>query len=299
MAEVGPDGNVWVIDWYNYIVQHNPTPQGFKTGKGAAYETDLRDKKHARIYRIVYDGAKPATRFTLANATPEKLVETLKHDNMFWRKQAQRLLVERGLHDVVPGLIAAVADQSVESIGLNAGVIHALWTLHGLGVLGDSNPEAIAAAVGALRHPSPGVRRNAVQVLPRLSQSAEAILAARLTQDRDAQVRLAALLALADQPASPATAKAIAAALNDPLNSADRWIPDAAICAAAKNAGAFLTVASRCEAPSTKLLNAASIVADHFARGGPVDSIADVIAQLSGADASFANAVMSRREKAS
>ena len=44
MAEVGPDGNVWVIDWYNFIVQHNPTPQGFKTGKGNAYESDLRDK---------------------------------------------------------------------------------------------------------------------------------------------------------------------------------------------------------------------------------------------------------------
>src|SRR5439155_2087422 len=55
MAEVGPDGNVWIIDWYNYIVQHNPTPVGFQTGKGGAYETDLRDKKHARIYRIVYD----------------------------------------------------------------------------------------------------------------------------------------------------------------------------------------------------------------------------------------------------
>lgn len=40
MAEVGPDGAVWVIDWYNFVVQHNPTPQGFKTGKGAAYETD-------------------------------------------------------------------------------------------------------------------------------------------------------------------------------------------------------------------------------------------------------------------
>ncbi len=38
-AEVGPDGHVWVIDWYNYIVQHNPTPQGFKTGRGNAYET--------------------------------------------------------------------------------------------------------------------------------------------------------------------------------------------------------------------------------------------------------------------
>ena len=52
MSEVGPDGQVWVIDWYNYIVQHNPTPKGFDTGKGQAYQTDLRDKKHGRIYRV-------------------------------------------------------------------------------------------------------------------------------------------------------------------------------------------------------------------------------------------------------
>ena len=50
-----------MIDWYNYIVQHNPTPHGFKTGKGNAYETPLRDKTHGRIYRIVYQDAKPAT----------------------------------------------------------------------------------------------------------------------------------------------------------------------------------------------------------------------------------------------
>ncbi len=65
LAEVGPDGSVWVIDWYNYIVQHNPTPQGFQTGKGNAYETDLRDKKHGRIYRVVYDAA-PAGHLQLA-----------------------------------------------------------------------------------------------------------------------------------------------------------------------------------------------------------------------------------------
>ncbi len=57
MAEVGPDGHMWVIDWYAYIVQHNPTPAGFKTGKGAAYETELRDTKHGRIYRVVYKKA--------------------------------------------------------------------------------------------------------------------------------------------------------------------------------------------------------------------------------------------------
>ena len=27
-SEVGPDGNVWAIDWYNYIVQHNRTQCG-------------------------------------------------------------------------------------------------------------------------------------------------------------------------------------------------------------------------------------------------------------------------------
>ena len=89
MAEVGPDGNVWVIDWYSYIVQHNPTPPGFKTGKGGAYLTDLRSSKFGRIYKIVPETAKPRPPITLKDATPEKLVATLKNDNMFWRLQAR------------------------------------------------------------------------------------------------------------------------------------------------------------------------------------------------------------------
>ena len=81
-AEVGPDGSVWIIDWYAYIVQHNPTPPGWKTGKGGAYETELRDKKHGRIYRLVYKNAKPAEKITLKDATPEKLVKTLENDSL-------------------------------------------------------------------------------------------------------------------------------------------------------------------------------------------------------------------------
>jgi putative membrane-bound dehydrogenase-like protein len=294
MSEVGPDGNVWVIDWYNFIVQHNPTPNGFRTGKGAAYESDLRDKKHGRIYRIVYDGdgaaRKPA--YTLADATPDKLVQTLTHDNLFWRRHAQRLLVERGKPDVVPALLEVVKDRSVDPIGLNVGVIHALWTLHGLRALDGSNADATAAAVAALGHPSAGVRRNAVQVLPRDAKSTAAILDAGVLQDGDAQVRLTSLLALADQPASKAAGEALVAALGEARNTGDRWIPDAATCAAANNSEHFLKALGAKPEPSGKMLNVTAIVAEHYARGGPVDSVAGVLASLARADAQLADAVI-------
>jgi putative membrane-bound dehydrogenase-like protein len=59
-ADVGPDGAVWVLDWYSPVVQHNPTPHGFTTGKGNAYETPHRDKVHGRIWRIVWSGGESA-----------------------------------------------------------------------------------------------------------------------------------------------------------------------------------------------------------------------------------------------
>ncbi len=98
-AEVGPDGNMWVSDWYNIIVQHNPTPNGFKTGRRGAYETPLRDTVHGRIYRIVpddVDAGSAKVTHSLSVDDPAALVEALKSSNMLWRLHAQRLLVERG-----------------------------------------------------------------------------------------------------------------------------------------------------------------------------------------------------------
>jgi len=45
----------------------------------AAYETELRDKKHGRIYRLVPKNAKLPEALTLKDASPDKLVATL-HD---------------------------------------------------------------------------------------------------------------------------------------------------------------------------------------------------------------------------
>lgn len=247
MAEVGPDGCVWVIDWYNYIVQHNPTPVGYRTGPGGAYETPRRDKEHARIYRIVYTGAKPYKPIDLSKASPQELVATLANDNQFWRKHAQRLLVERGNKDVVPELIKLVNDQSMDELGLNVGAIHALWTLKGVNALDGTDDAALAAAKAALKHPSAGVRRNAVQVLPPSPASLAAILDANLLSDPDAQVRLETLLAIADMPKggpeSERAGAAVYAVLQKPENISDRWIPDAAVAAAAKHDAAFLHAA--------------------------------------------------------
>jgi putative membrane-bound dehydrogenase-like protein len=315
MAEVGPDGCVWIIDWYSYIVQHNPTPQGFKTGKGGAYETDLRDKKHGRIYRLVPKNAKLPEAMTLKDATPEKLVATLKNDNMFWRKHAQRLLVERGKKDVVPALVKLVEDKSVDAIGLNPGAIHALWTLDGIGALNGKDKEASTAVLRAMSHPSAGVRRNAVTVMPlteryfgppenpsRHAWVIENFLdgldaGVRLLKDNDPQVRLAAYLAASEYPLNEArVGKALAQALSSETLT-DRWLADALTAAAAHHDLKFLAELAKSKAvPDDKAAAIVSVVAEHYSRGAP-KSISALLAELKKADPRYAELVLAGAAK--
>lgn len=159
-AQVGPDGHVWIIDWYNFIVQHNPTPAGYRTGRGNAYETELRDKKHGRIYRVVYTAAAQQHKPDLTRDDPAAWVAALEHPNLTWRLHAQRLLVERGRDDVVAALRGCLNQRGFAPL-------HALWTLHGLGRLDGKDMATTAAVLDALRHPQPEVRAAAWQVLPR------------------------------------------------------------------------------------------------------------------------------------
>jgi putative membrane-bound dehydrogenase-like protein len=278
-TELGPDGNMWMIDWYNYIIQHNPTPHGFETGKGNAYETDLRDKVHGRIYRIVGPTADPQP-ISLEGASQQELVAALQHPTSLWRKHAQRLLVERGAVDVVPQLLSLLTDEGVDEIGLNVGAIHALWTLHGLGQVTGEHPEVRDAVVRALRHPSPGVRRNALQVAVKDQTLAAAIAQLQLLLDPEPQVRLAAFLALADGDTAemgPAVGPLLLAAIADPANYADRWLTEAATSAAARHAGVFLAAAAgRQEALPPAVSAMCEIVAEHFGRTQVVGANVDV-----------------------
>ena len=140
MAEVGPDGNVWVIDWYNYIVQHNPTPAGFKTGKGGC----LRD-------RPARQEAWPHLPGRLRRTGPDQGRETLyacRRDAAEAGRDAQATTICSGAgmrsgcwwsaasRTCCRALLELAGDPSMDEIGLNVGVIHALWTMHGLGRAG-------------------------------------------------------------------------------------------------------------------------------------------------------------------
>lgn len=230
-AEVGPDGALWVADWYNFIIQHNPTPRGFENGAGNAYINPLRDSQHGRIYRVSYKGGEDSKTFDLRDASNAELIEALKSENMFWRLTAQRLIVEQQNTEVIPDLYKIIADQSVDKIGLNAPAVNALWTLHGLGQLDGSNKEASMLVEKALRHPSAAVRKNALRVLPSNQESLRAILGSGILDDSDMHTRKFAFLALSEMPFSEDAAKALLQSADKPENGNDPFLPQAVFAA--------------------------------------------------------------------
>ena len=249
-AETGPDGAVWVADWYSYIIQHNPTPKGATNGSGNAYETPLRDFTHGRIYRVGYKNAPVYTPITLSKDRPDELVAALKNNNMFWRMTAQRLLIERNNRDVVPQLTALVNDQSVDEVGNNPAAIHALWTLKGLLFDRGSNySDSLSIEVAhlfdkSLGHPSAAVRKAAVQIAPQSRFAFSGLLLHNTINDNDPLVVLNTLLRFSEPPAdyivAPQIEKAILARLEGELNSNDRWLPDALAVVLASNNGRLM-----------------------------------------------------------
>ena len=317
-AEVGPDGNLWVIDWYNYIVQHNPTPHGFENGKGNAYVTPLRDKQRARIYRVAYRGAPSPAPPKLDPEDPDSLATALGSDNLLWRMQAQRLLVERGKSDVAPRLVELTKTATLDAIGSCPAALHAICSLAGLAAVDEAHPQGFDAVTQALRHPAAGVRRIAAQNMPRTLEGLKRLLAAGVLDDADAQTRLAALLAIAEMPPSPSAAQAVLSALSAPRNLGDRWIPDAALAAAAAHdrfallqlaAGAGDAKADAAPRPRAtppdqddeprprlplddRTRPWIGRLAEHFARGKPTDAIGTLLVALAPSDPAMAETIV-------
>jgi mono/diheme cytochrome c family protein len=228
-SEVGPDGAVWFADWQNFIIQHNPTPSvergGYKaeTGAGGAHINDLRDHSRGRIYRVVWDQAKPV-KYSFAGAKTEDLVKALGSDTQVARLTAQRLLVE-GKH-------VEAADALKQIVAANDGreaAIHALWTLHGLGLLDDATHKAALLAKDA------ALRRNAIRALGDDTRASALFFGAGVISDPDAATRLAALVKLAEFPTTPEIQTVTKSLATDAALKSDEWLAEAAKLLAKKH----------------------------------------------------------------
>ncbi len=249
-AEVGPDGAVWILDWYNFIIQHNPTPPGFENGPGNAHINPLRDKEHGRIYRLVFDDADHQWQPALDYRDKEQLVQALNGKNMRWRMHAQRLLVERGLPDVASDLASLIQNKSIDEVGLNLGAIHALWTLHGLHLINEKNPDVLKVVFEALNHPSGAVRKNTIRVLPRDVQTFVKLQEANILEDSDPTVVLAAILSLAEMPEIPAIGERLYALSKTKRVIEDEWLSRAIYVAAVRHKETFIAAMHRTDRSS-------------------------------------------------
>jgi uncharacterized protein len=179
-ARVGPDGAVWVADWYTPIVQHNvvfrfwnpargydqphsPYHTGAKgPGKGNAYETPLRDRDHGRIWRIVPANGALRAMTGLDPAKPETLLAGLESPSQLIRLHAQRLIIERGGNDLAKPLASLVGRNAAPS-GMDRplAAVHAVWALEGLGRMADARD----VLPGNLTDAHPLVRRHLMMAL--------------------------------------------------------------------------------------------------------------------------------------
>ncbi|KAJ1499548.1 hypothetical protein HMI54_011674, partial [Coelomomyces lativittatus] len=98
----------------------------------------------------------------------------------------------------------------------------------------------LAVGKGALNHPSSGVRRAAIKVLPKNNETAETFLSLDLLTDKDPLVALNAALALSESPFSTKVQQALISALESPQYLSDKWIPEAYTILAASNKSQFL-----------------------------------------------------------
>ena len=223
----GPDGALYVVDYYRQIIEH-PEWMGEEVVKsGQLYN----GHDMGRIYRISPKDAKAADwmkGLLLGNASSEQLVQYLSYPNIWWRLNAQRLLVDRQDKNSVQHLVS-MAQNTASPIGR----LHALWTLEGLSSLSTDLIQK------AFQDPVAGVRENAIRLAelhlanaPQLSQSL-----LTLQNDPDAKVRFQLLCTLGSintPQALQVRNKILFRDINDP------WVQIAALSGSSSQTGSLL-----------------------------------------------------------
>ncbi|MCS7269499.1 MAG: HEAT repeat domain-containing protein [Gemmataceae bacterium] len=194
-VKMGPDGALYIADWYNPIIQHGEVD----------FRDPRRDKTHGRIWRVTAKGRALLPRPNLMGATVAELLQRLADPEQWTRDQARRVLLERGAATVMPELAAHVGRLDLRSPTYAQQLLECLWLFHGLDAyrqpLPGDRPQTAAAEqvlMNALACPMPQVRAAAVRVVGESRWHVDRRLSLLHTAIRDEspRVRLEAVRAL-------------------------------------------------------------------------------------------------------
>lgn len=148
----GPDGALYVVDMYRGIIQHKTYLTPYLKKQIALRELSA-PLNCGRIYKIV--PKKKKAKSVKFPETADKLVSLLGHSNGWVRDKTQQLLIDRKDKRAVPVLREVLKETSNP-----LKVIHAMWTLQGLGELPNKD------VLYLLNQPVWPIRMQALSILP-------------------------------------------------------------------------------------------------------------------------------------
>ncbi|MBM3846800.1 MAG: c-type cytochrome, partial [Verrucomicrobia bacterium] len=168
---LGPDGCLYIVDWYNKIISHNEVARNHPE----------RDKKRGRIWRVKHRGT-PALEVPNFERLPaEQLVSLLGAPNTTQSHLAWQAIGDRKLNSLAPQLGAIVRDNA-QPAGRR---IAALWAMEALGA------ERLDALRSLVKASHPDLRRESLRAMAEVKAPIQHLaphLATALT-DSDASVR--------------------------------------------------------------------------------------------------------------
>ena len=196
-VKMGPDGAIYVADWYNPIIQHGEID----------FRDPRRDHTHGRIWRITAKNRPLVKRPELVGANTPELLEHLKSPEDWTRHHAKRVLKERGVKEVLPALKLWLAKLDEKEAGYEHHLLEALWVYQALDIV---EPGLLTTLTRAKDY---RIRAAATRVLThwhdRVSNALE-LLAARVA-DENPRVRMEAVRALASLKSARAAEVAMTA----------------------------------------------------------------------------------------
>ncbi|MDH5603831.1 MAG: dehydrogenase, partial [Cyclobacteriaceae bacterium] len=227
---VGPDGALYVIDYYREIIEH---PEWMSDEAVAAGNLE-NGKDMGRIYRISAENSPPpdwTKGLSLGDMTDNDLIATLDHPNAWYRLNAQRLLVDRNNPETVPLLSDLAGNKQATAPGR----LHALWTLEGM--------ERITTPLlqQALQDSEAGVRENAIKLTEKHLKEFPGLITdlLALQDDPAPKVRFQLLCTLGD-PETPEAALVRNRLLFQDVG--DPWVQIAALSAPSTDPSALLPI---------------------------------------------------------